>query len=107
MKVLKRLSILCVSVVLLSGCANFHTGKVVVDENEDKKSSKNAVIQDIKYILVEEKDKDSLIKNIKEGKGAVITRSRYDEKKRKNNDNEDNNQEESENSNSSGNNGNR
>lgn len=81
MKNIKKSLILFSTLALLSGCGKFHTGKVVVDENGKSKSSSNINVQ---YILVDQKDKDTLIKNIKDGKGAVITRDRNKQKEDKN-----------------------
>ena len=86
MKKLKILSILLLSVLSLSACKSVHTGKVVIDEN--KKSNDEKL--NVEYIIVDEKDKDSLIKNIKKGKGAVIDKAKIsanaDESKEKSND---------------------
>lgn len=87
MKTLKKFMVVSLSLVLFSGCAKFHTGTVVVEEGKENAKKSNI---NVEYIVVEEKDKDTLIKNIKEGKGAVITRSRYDDNKEKNNGNDDN-----------------
>lgn len=70
MKKYKFLSLIFMFILILSACNNVHTGKVVIDENEKTKEEKI----NVEYILVDENDKESLIKNIKEGKGAVVDR---------------------------------
>lgn len=91
MKKIKNISILFLLILSLSSCKKIHTGKVVINENEKAKDEK----LNIEYILVDEKDKDSLIKNIKSGKGAVIDRAKTtnnsDDKKDKKETEEKNN----------------
>lgn len=58
------------TLILLSGCQKFHTGKFVVEDNKDNESI------NVEYIVVEKADKESLIKNIKDGKGAIVNRSK-------------------------------
>lgn len=70
MKKCKFLSLFFICILTLSACKSIHTGKVVIDENEKVKEEKI----NVEYILVDENDKESLIKNIKEGKGAVVDR---------------------------------
>ena len=62
--------LLASTLILLSGCQKFHTGKVVVEDSKDDDSI------NVEYIVVEKADKESLIKNIKDGKGAIINRSK-------------------------------
>lgn len=92
MKKVKNIFILLLLILTLSSCKKIHTGKVVINENEKTKDEK----LNIEYILVDEKDKDSLIKNIKSGKGAVIDRAKttnkHDDKKEKK-ENEENEEE--------------
>ena len=67
----KRFTYLFMLLLVLSGCQQYHTGKVVVDENKEAEESIN-----VEYVIVDEADKDTLIKNIKEGKGAVINKNK-------------------------------
>ena len=67
-KNLLPICLLCLSFV---GCSSFHTGKVVIDNQ--KKENK---VENVEYIVVDEEDKESLIRNIKSGKGAVVDRKK-------------------------------
>lgn len=84
---MKKRNLVAICLVCLSfvGCSSFHTGKVVVDD--EKKEDK---VENVEYILVDEDDKESLIKNIKEGKGAVIDKKKKSSSD-KTNENTDNN----------------
>lgn len=107
MKTFKKTFIALLSLIVLSGCAKFHTGTVVIEDSNDQSKKSNL---NVEYIVVDQKDKEILIKNIKEGKGAVITKNRYDENKNNNDDSNNDNDKNSnnnQNSNNSGNNGNR
>lgn len=63
-KNLLPICLLCLSFV---GCSSFHTGKVVIDNQKTEEK-----VQNVEYLVVDEEDKESLIRNIKSGKGAVI-----------------------------------
>lgn len=90
MKKFNKISVLFLSVVALSGCSLIQGKTVVVDENENK--VKKPVNLSIQYIVVDKEDKESLIKNIKSGKGPIITRDRYEDKNNSNDgSNDDNN----------------
>ena len=66
---MKKKNLLPICLVCLSfvGCQSFHTGKVVIDNNKNQEK-----VESVEYIVVDEEDKESLINNIKSGKGAVI-----------------------------------
>jgi hypothetical protein len=70
---MKKRSLIAICLVCLSfvGCQKFHTGKVVID---DKKNEEK--VENVEYLVVDEEDKESLIKNIKAGKGAVIDKKK-------------------------------
>lgn len=68
----RNLLALCLVCFSFVGCQNFHTGKVVIEDNKITVEK----VTNVEYIVVDESDKESLIKNIKEGKGAVIDRSK-------------------------------
>lgn len=70
---MKKRNLIAICLVCLSfvGCQKFHTGKVVID---DKKNEEK--VENVEYLVVDEEDKESLIKNIKSGKGAVIDKRR-------------------------------
>ena len=70
MKKIKFLSLVFIFCISLSSCKSIHTGKIIIDENENSKESSI----NVEYIIVEKEDKDSLIKNIKNGKGAIVNR---------------------------------
>ena len=70
---MKKKNLLPICLVCLSfvGCQKFHTGKVVID---DKKNEEK--VENVEYLVVDEEDKESLIRNIKSGKGAVVDRKK-------------------------------
>lgn len=70
---MKKRNLIAICLVCLSfvGCQKFHTGKVVID---DKKNEEK--VENVEYLVVDEEDKESLIKNIKSGKGAVIDKKK-------------------------------
>ena len=70
---MKKKNLLPICLVCLSfvGCQSFHTGKVVIDNNKNQEK-----VESVEYIIVDEADKESLIKNIKAGKGAVIDKKK-------------------------------
>ena len=88
----KRFIYLFMLLLVLSGCQQYHTGKVVVDENKEAEESIN-----VEYVIVDEADKDTLIKNIKEGKGAVINKNKNTDLDNTNNQNNQDNNANSEN----------
>lgn len=88
----KRFTYLFMLLLVLSGCQQYHTGKVVVDENKEAEESIN-----VEYVIVDEADKDTLIKNIKEGKGAVINKNKNTDLDNTNNQNNQDNNANSEN----------
>lgn len=67
----KNLLPICLFCLSFVGCSSFHTGKVVIDNQ--KKENK---VENVEYIVVDEEDKESLIRNIKSGKGAVVDRKK-------------------------------
>lgn len=77
---MKKINLLAICLACFSfvGCQNFHTGKVVVDEKNsmEEKNNREEKNINVEYIVVNEEDKDSLIKNIKEGKGAIIDKNK-------------------------------
>ncbi|MEB3073182.1 hypothetical protein [Parvimonas sp. C2] len=84
---MKKRNLVAICFVCLSfvGCNSFHTGKVVIDNK--KKENK---VENVEYIVVDEEDKESLIKNIKEGKGAVIDKKKNSNSEKDNNSNKNN-----------------
>lgn len=62
---------ICLLCLSFAGCQSFHTGKVVIDNQKEVEKVKN-----VEYLVVDEEDKESLIKNIKSGKGAVVDRKK-------------------------------
>lgn len=70
---MKKKNLLPICLVCLSfvGCQSFHTGKVVIDKNKNQEK-----VESVEYIIVDEADKESLINNIKSGKGAVIDKKK-------------------------------
>ena len=62
---------ICLLCLSFAGCQSFHTGKVVID---NQKSGEK--VQNVEYLVVDEEDKESLIRNIKSGKGAVVDRKK-------------------------------
>lgn len=72
MKKNKLIVLLLFGCLSLSACQSIHTGKVVIDETKNSTDEK----LNVEYIIVDEEDKDSLIKNIKSGRGAVVDRAK-------------------------------
>ena len=70
---MKKRNLIAICLVCLSfvGCQSFHTGKVVIDNNKNQEK-----VESVEYIVVDEEDKESLINNIKSGKGAVIDKKK-------------------------------
>lgn len=62
---------ICLLCLSFAGCQSFHTGKVVIDNQKSEEK-----VQNVEYLVVDEEDKESLIRNIKSGKGAVVDRKK-------------------------------
>ena len=69
---------ICLLCLSFAGCQSFHTGKVVIDNQKsgEKVQKNEEKVENVEYLVVDEEDKESLIRNIKSGKGAVVDRKK-------------------------------